>query len=151
MNPLKCNIIFSAHISPAPLLIIWLNMCLSGFSVYWSDQDEFIFLVVNRRWCIWGSCAVTCLLIWEEKTKQWQLFGISTAHVLSPSPLWFHLEQCKMVVISVNQQAWSEHKFRNYVLLSAISSATDVSACSLPGQLVWKQIFPFGVCWFWLG
>lgn len=49
MNPLKCNIIFPAHISPPPLLIIWLNVCLGGFSVYWSDQDKFIFLVVNRR------------------------------------------------------------------------------------------------------
>lgn len=53
----------------------------------------------------------------------------------SESAFWFHLQQCKQIVISVYQQTCSEHKIRNHVLLTAISSTAGVSASSWPASL----------------
>lgn len=129
MNPLKYNIIFSAHISPAPLLIIWLNMCLSRFRVYWSDQDEFIFLVVNRR-----SCAVTCFRGMGQKnrtlTAMWDQY----------SPCINSRSAFDLIYRSVNDNFSKlalalKHKIRNYMVFPAISSMAGVSASSWSARL----------------
>lgn len=67
MDPLKRNIISSAHISPELLLIIWLNMCLCMCIICWSEPGAFIFLVLNRRKGIWDPVQLRAFVVEEAK------------------------------------------------------------------------------------